>query len=471
MPDTPTAEQASLRKELGLADLVMAQVLCVVGSTWVGIAAKLGRAHVAFWLGSMLLYYVPLAIVVIYLNRMMPLEGGLYQWAKAGFGEMAGFLTAWNLWVYAVIVTGAIIFVVPTDTSYILGPAAAWLPASKLATVLMTGSIMAAITLVAIRGLDIGKWLHNVGSIGIMTAYVILLALPVWALLHHSIRHYEPIPWHMPRPSLFSLAIFGQMTVGALSGFEYVAILAGETRSAARTIGQSVAISAPIIALMFILGTSSVVTFIGDQPINVIGPIPQTMRLAFGAASWVAPIAISLLMMRAVASASLIFTGLTRLPMTAGWDDLVPRWFARLHPRRKTPVNSIFFVAILVMALIFLSMLGVHEQEASQLLAGASIALYAITYVALFALPIFGSRALRSALPVWVKVASLAGLASSLVSLVIGIYPIVNVTSRLEYALKISSVVVLANIAGVVVYRAGRKRAARLTHTASAADK
>ena len=468
MPDTPTLEQASLRKELGLADLVMAQVLCVVGSTWVGIAAKLGRAHVAFWLGSMLLYYVPLAIVVIYLNRMMPLEGGLYQWAKAGFGEMAGFLTAWNLWVYAVIVTGAIIFVVPTDTSYILGPAAAWLPASKLATLVMTGSVMAGITLVAIRGLDIGKWLHNIGSIGIMAAYVILLALPVWALWHHSIQHYEPFPWQPPRLSWFSLAIFGQMTVGALSGFEYVAILAGETRSAGRTIGQSVAISAPIIALMFILGTSSVVTFVGDQPINVIGPIPQTMRLAFGAAGWVAPIAISLLMMRALASASLIFTGLTRLPMTAGWDDLVPRWFARLHPRRKTPVNSILFVAVLVMALIFLSMLGVHEQEASQLLAGASIALYAITYVALFALPLFGSRALRSALPAWVKVAALAGLVSSLVSLVIGVYPIVSVTSRLEYALKISSVVVLANIAGVVIYRAGRKRAARVHHARAA---
>src|SRR5215469_15600 len=106
--DIASREQASLPKELGLRDLVMAQVLCVVGSSWVGVAAKLGRAHVAFWLGSMALYYVPLAIVVIYLNRMMPLEGGLYQWAKTGFGEMAGVLTAWNLWVYAVIVTGAI---------------------------------------------------------------------------------------------------------------------------------------------------------------------------------------------------------------------------------------------------------------------------------------------------------------------------------------------------------------------------
>src|SRR5499433_3287876 len=438
----------------------MAQVLCVVGSSWVGIAAKLGRAHVAFWLGSMLFFYVPLAVVVIYLNRMMPLEGGLYQWAKTGFGELIGFLTAWNLWVYAVIVTGAIIFVVPTDLAYILGPAGAWLPASKLATLALTGGVMAGITLVAIRGLDIGKWLHNIGSIGVMTAYVILLALPLWALWRHSITHYEPIPWQPPRPSWFALAIFGQMTVGALSGFEYIAILAGECRNPARTIGRSVVISAPIIALMFILGTSSVLTFVGTQPINVIGPIPQTMRLAFGAAGWIAPLAISLLLLRAVASASLIFTGLSRLPMTAGWDNLVPRWFARLHPRRQTPVNSILFVTGLVMAFILLSMMGVREQEASQLLAAASIALYAIAYVALFALPLLGNRALRSALPAWVKAMSLAGLISSLVSLVIMVYPIIDVADPGMYAAKICAVVVVSNIAGVLIYHVGRRRAA-----------
>jgi amino acid transporter len=159
-----------------------------------------------------------------------------------------------------------------------------------------------------------------------------------------------------------------------------------------------------------------------------------------------------------VASASLIFTGLTRLPMTAGWDNLVPRWFARLHPRRQTPVNSILFVTALVMALILLSMMGVREQEASQLLAAASIALYAIAYVALFALPIFGSPALRNALPAWVKLAALAGLISSLISLVIAVYPIVDVTSRGEYAAKISAVVVLSNLLGVLIYRAGHRR-------------
>jgi amino acid transporter len=452
----PDTGEQRLSKQLGLGDLILAQILCVVGSSWVGVAAKLGRAHVVFWVVSMLLFYLPLAAVVIYLNRLLPLEGGLYQWAKAGFGEMAGFLTAWNLWVYAVIVVGAIIFVVPTDLGYMLGPSASWLASSKPATLLITGSILAAISLVAIHGLDIGKWLHNAGSILILLAYAILLPLPLWALWRGILHSYEPVPLELPKLNWFSLAIFGQMTVGALSGFEYVAIMAGECRSAARTIGQSVLVSAPVICVMFILGTSSVLAFVGNQPINVIGPIPQTFRLAFGNNSWIAPFAIFLLISRAISSSSLIFTGLTRLPMTASWDHLVPEWFSRLDPRRRTPVNSILFVAAVVMFLILLSMLGVREQEASQLLSNASVVHYAIAYIALFALPLAGT--LRAQVPAWLRIASAAGLFASLISLLIAVYPIVDVVSKEAYATKIAGVVLLTNAVGVLIFRAGRAR-------------
>ena len=146
----------------------------------------------SFWLVAIALFYLPLAAVVIYLNRLMPLEGGLYQWAKEGFGEMAGFLTAWNLWVYAIVSTGAIVFVIPTDISYMMGPSAAWIPASKLATLALTGAVMVAIAWWPIRGLDIGKWLHNIGSILILLAYAILLALPLWALWRGRIHTTSP---------------------------------------------------------------------------------------------------------------------------------------------------------------------------------------------------------------------------------------------------------------------------------------
>lgn len=88
------AESAALRKELGLGDLVLTQILFIVGLAWIGVAGKLGPSHVVFWLLAMLLFYVPSAVAVIYLNRLMPLEGGLYQWAKLGFNEIVGFMLA-----------------------------------------------------------------------------------------------------------------------------------------------------------------------------------------------------------------------------------------------------------------------------------------------------------------------------------------------------------------------------------------
>jgi amino acid transporter len=446
---------SQLRRELGLRDLVLAQVLDVVGSGWVGVASKLGQAHAVFWMSAMLLYYVPLALVVIYLNRALPLEGGLYQWAKEAFGAFWGFLIAWNLFVYAVVTMGSILFVIPTDLSYAIGPRAAWLPASHAATSLLTGMVLVFIAWVAVRGLSVGKWLHNAGGAMVMLAYAVLILLPLWAFLRGKPVAYTPIPIAWPGASWVSLAIFGQMTVGALSGFEYVAIVAGECHDAGRNIGKSVAIAAPIIALMFILGTSSVIAFVGDRPIDLIGPIPQTLRAALGntgAGSYFASGAIFLLLVRATSAASLLFTGLTRLPVTAGWDHLLPEWFTRLDPRRRTPVNSILFITALAIALIFFSMLGVREQEALQLLNSASNAHYGIAYVALFAIPLFGSARLKQGLPRWLWIPALAGLISAAIAVVIAVYPIIDVVSNFEYAGKIIGLVLLSNIAGVLVY-------------------
>ncbi len=199
MVTSAPSHSGEFRRELGLRDLILAQVLNVVGSSWVGVASKLGKAHAVFWVSSMLLFYVPLALVVIYLNRVLPLEGGLYQWAKEAFGAFWGFLIAWNLWVYAVIVLGSILFVVPTDLAYSIGPSAAWLPASHAATTLLTGAVLIFIACVAVRGLSIGKWLHNIGAFAVMSGYAILVACRCGrfcAARRSRIRRY---PWLSPK--------------------------------------------------------------------------------------------------------------------------------------------------------------------------------------------------------------------------------------------------------------------------------
>src|SRR5215469_11536842 len=182
------AEEHGLKRQIGLTDLVLAQVLCVVGSSWVGVAAVLGRAQGLTWVAAMLLFYFPMAAVVVLLNRIMPLEGGLYVWAHHAFGDLGGFLTAWNLWFYGVSIAVSILYATPTELAYLIGPRAVWLPESHAASLVIVGAIIAAITVTAIYGLEIGKWIHNLGGAAMIVLFAVLILLPAWALVDGHLR-------------------------------------------------------------------------------------------------------------------------------------------------------------------------------------------------------------------------------------------------------------------------------------------
>ena len=461
MASSPPTPAASLHRRLRLRDLVLTQILCVVGSAWVGVAAGLGRAQALTWIAAMVVFYLPMAVSVIYLNREMPLEGGLYVWAHTAFGDLGGFMTAWNLWFYGIAITAAILYAIPTELSYFIGPSAVWLPENHLASFAIPAIITVGITAAAARGLELGKWIHNVGGISILIVYSALVLLPLWALSQHMHIHYEPLPIQLPKLNLISLALFGQMIFGALCGLEYIAILAGESKDATRSIGRSVVISSPVICAMFILGTSSVVAFSRGH-IDFIAPIPQTLRYALGnngLANLVAMTAILLLQFRLIAASSFIFTGVTRLPMTAGWDHLIPAWFTRLHPRYRTPINSTVFTCALVLLLLVLGNIGVHAQEAFQVLSNAAITHYELAYLAMFAIPLVGAKALRATLPRWVRWTSIAGLCATLFSFIISAYPFVDVVDAHTYATKILGTTLLSNIVGYTFYRTRNRRA------------
>ena len=248
------------------------------------------------------------------------------------------------------------------------------MPGNRLFVSALNGALIAALILVTIRGLSLGKWVHNVGAILLIT-YAALVALPFFAHASGKLPEYRPIEWAMPAASLFSLNIFSKMALGALSGFEYVAILAGETRAPARNIGRSVMIAAPIIALMFILGTSSVMAYVKFADLDLIGPVPQALSIgarAFGRAGpAVASIAILMLAGRAIALLSIYFTGNTRLPMVAGWDRILPGVVHATSSSLQDPDQFIVFVGVVTLVFAIASQIGVGQQEAFQLIDNA----------------------------------------------------------------------------------------------------
>jgi amino acid transporter len=456
------ARSAVFKKELGLFDLVLTQVVFVVGTFWVGWAARLGAEQNVFWILAILTFYLPLAAAVIFLNRLMPLEGGLYQWSKLAFNDFVAFMVGWNLWVFAISILAGVGLVVTTNISYAIGPTAARMKDSTWVIMAVSLLLVIGIVVAAIRGLALGKWVHNVGGLVHLITFAILIALPLFALSRaQGLIDYQPFAVRFPTFTEYNINVASKLALGALTGFEYIAILAGETRAPARNIGRSVVIAAPIIAAMFILGTSSVLAFVPREQIDLIGPIPQVLSTGFRQLGWVGTIgsiAILGITVRTIALMSIYFAGNTRLPMVAGWDRLLPGWFSRLHSKYKTPVNSILFVGAVTLVLTGLSLSGVHAQEAFQLIDNTGGIFYALTYLVLFAIPLFGMKALGVRSPWWLKLACASGFIVTLVYIRFAIAPITEVINPLVFALKIIATVLIANAIGITIYVLGKRK-------------
>jgi hypothetical protein len=70
----------------------------------------------------------------------------------------------------------------------------------------------------------------------------------------------------------------------------------------------------------------------------------------------------------------------------------------------------------------------------------------------MFAVPLVGRAALRKRLPRWLKITSIAGLVSTLFSLLISVFPFVAVTDARAYALKIAGTVLVSNLIALSFY-------------------
>lgn len=455
--DALQPQSIALRRELGLLDLILAQILLVIVPDFFGTAVKAGQAHVVLWLTAMLLFFIPLALIVAHLNRLMPLEGGLYEWARLAFNDQIGFLVAWNLWLFIMLYVAVIGLVTTTFVAYAV-PSLAWIADDKWAVLAASVILIALQMLLASIGFAVGKWFNNAGSIAVLITVAVLVGLPLVKAWHGSPTAFHPLRLVAPPLTLFTLSVFSKMTFGALSGFEYVAIFAGESRNPARNIGRSILITAPLIALIYIFTTSAILAYVSPDAVDVIGPIPQALRVGFGNfGAVIVPVAIFLLLANYLSTFSLYFSGSARLPMAAGWDHLLPAWFSRLHTRYKTPVNSILFLGGATLAASVAALIGVGEQEAYELLLTWGFTFYGVAYLALFAIPLLAPKASGIRPGLALRVAAASGFLVTLLFVALSIFPVIDVASSWRYSVKIAVVVVGANLLGWMIYRTGQR--------------
>src|SRR5919205_895978 len=171
-----------LRKALGFRDVLLFYIVTTFSLRWVATAAAAGPSALVIWVIAAVGLYVPLVFTVLELSSRYPEEGGPYVWSKRAFGPFAAFMTGWTYWGSNLPFLPGLLYFAAANALFIGG--APWQTlstnSSYFIVVAMTG-LAIAVTLNVV-GLDVGKWLNNVGALAswIPAAALILLGAVSW---------------------------------------------------------------------------------------------------------------------------------------------------------------------------------------------------------------------------------------------------------------------------------------------------
>jgi amino acid transporter len=354
-----------LKRALGLRDVTLLAVACIVATRWIPAAAHAGPGSVTLWLAAAVLFAVPLAIAVGALAvKYEHCTGGLYAWTREDFGRWHGFLCFWVYWM-------GIAFLLPTAALFYMG-AGFYALGPKYAHLADNRFCLLAAALVAIwvalgtnlGGVDRGKWTQNVGAgaCWLLGGTLVVLAVLVGAKRGSATPIHVLPKWNWGTVNFWSNIAYG------LSGVEMAAMMGAEIRDPARTLPRAGWIASGFATVFYCAATVSMLVLLRPENISELNGLAEAGQSAGAAlgAMWLPPLIAIMVMVSAVGQFGGVGTSVSRLPFAAGVDHLLPAAFARVHPRWGTPHISILTFGAVASFLLLIFQLGDSLRAAFQ---------------------------------------------------------------------------------------------------------
>jgi amino acid transporter len=455
-----------LRREMGFWDVLLFNIVTVLGPRWVAAAAHNGTSSISLWLIAAIFFFVPTAMVVNELSSRFPEEGGLYVWAKEAFGDFHGFVAGWNYWIYTVFYFPGLLLASAAMSAYVVGENGAALAQDRTFLLGVSLALLVVAVVLNIIGLNIGKWLQNVGGLSTYLPLLILVAIAgVLYARHGSITHFTtanilPV-WNWDTVNFWSQIAF------AFTGLELVSAMSAEVRDPQRTLPRAVFTAGALIALMYIIGTVSVLALVPPAEVSTTSGVFHAITagaivLKIGFVGILAAILVTVGNAGGVGST---VAGIARVPFVVGIDRYLPEAFGKIHPRWKTPYISIIVQAVVSGAILLVSQINESTRGAYQVLIDAAIILYFIPFLYMYAAAIkLESRKDRLENPhavlipggkfgVWL--ASGMAFLVTLISIVVSLLPPGDSSDRRLFQIKVVGWTVGAMALGLVLYYRG----------------
>ena len=384
-------ESPTLQRSLGLRDLVLFNLVAVVGLRWLATAAKAGPSALVLWLLAGALFFVPQGLVVTELSSRFPQEGGIYQWTKRALGEQHGYVCGWCYWINNVLYYPNLLISTAVIGTYVIGKGDSPLASDWTYVLSATLVCLWLAVLMNIVGMGTGKWLQNAGGVGSYVPGIILILVGGAAMVggHASAnpvtaQNITPDLTHFSGLNLWASIAF------AFAGLELSSALGGEVRDPKRTLPRAILIAAPLIALLYILGTGSLLWLVPTKDINIVSGFLQATAVGARNISpalwWLAPLSAAAYTLGNIGGVGAWLTGPARVAFAIGLDRYFPPAFGRVHPKWKTPYVAILVQAGLATVFLLVSVLGkgTTVEKAYLILLDTQLLIYFIPYVYLF---------------------------------------------------------------------------------------
>src|SRR3954453_11358158 len=458
-----------LRRALTFRDLLLFYIVTTFGPRWMATAAASGPSALVIWVLAAAGLFVPLVFTVLELSSRYPQEGGIYVWTKRAFGPFAGFMTGWLYWSTNLPYFPSVLYYAAGNVLFIGG--ASWQGWSTSGGYFIAASMFGLVLAVVLNvvGLNVGKWLNNVGAFGgwMPAGLLIVLGAVAWARFGSA----TPIPLQtmMPSTSLKDV-IFWSTIAFAFGGLESGSAMAEEIHDARRTVPRAIVAAAVIITLLYIAGTASILLAIPREQISGLQGIMQAMqamsaRMGLG---WLTPIVASLIAVNGLGAVGGWFAATARLPFVAGLDRYLPRAFGSLHPTWRTPHVALLVQAAISALFVILGQAGTTVRGAYDVLVSMSIITYFIPFLYMFAAMIrlqgepVGPDVIRApgGRAVAVGVAAI-GFVTTAAAIVLACIPAADEPNKVLAVAKIVGLSAVLIAAGAIVYLAGKRRAER----------
>ncbi|WP_275087443.1 arginine-ornithine antiporter [Staphylococcus agnetis] len=323
-------------------------IISDMGSQAGGLALMIGWGITAIGM-------IALAFVFQTLTNARPdLDGGIYSYAQAGFGDFIGFCSAWGYWFAAFLgnVAYATLLMSAVGNFFPIFQKGNTLPSIIVASILLWG-----VHFLILKGVETAAFINSIVTVAkLIPIFLVIVCMMVvfnfdTFLAGFSGAASNEIEWSSILLQVKSIML---VTVWIFTGIEGAVVFSSRAKRK-KDVGTATVIGLTSVLIIYFLMTVLAQGVIQQNHISELGNPSMSHVLAHIVGPWGA-VFVNIGLIISVLGAWLGWTLLAgELPYVVAKNNLFPKWFAKEN-RNGAPINSLLITNILVQ-LFLISML------------------------------------------------------------------------------------------------------------------